>query len=199
MSENNILIISKKHWWSYIPPPFTILFVVLLFLGFYFSYTKELTIALSPIAVFFIIKYIYVILVNLTTTWTLTTKYLIIKSGFLPWKKYEAHVPIFNIYEARYSKSFLGTFLGFANLIIHDTKGNTSRYFEKTMNRPRKITSAINGLIAEIQTNNETEISKNTDTISITSELRNLAALKDEGIISENEYSLLKSKIINQA
>lgn len=73
-----------------------------------------------------VVKSINDIIFNKTFTWTFDDSKLIIKSGFLPWKKSYYTVPIEDVYEACLTQSTLSNILGRADIVIRKTDGVSS-------------------------------------------------------------------------
>ena len=94
------MAISKKHWSTYIWPTFAVL------LGLLFLIVKSYIFGFI-----LIIVGITKVLSNKSTFWTLTEEDLIIKSGFLPWKKTYFEIPKEDITKHSINTAFLQIYL----------------------------------------------------------------------------------------
>ncbi len=183
---NTILAISKKHWATYIIPLFALI------LGLLFVISKSYIFGIV-LTFFGIIK----ILSNKSTSWTLTNEDLVIKSGFMPWRKTYFEIPKEDIYEAFYSRSMFGSMFGFGNLAIRRTEGTTSTFSCSGMTDPKEIMGSINSLVREIKKNPKTNTVNFTNTISLADEIQKLVELKNQGILNDDEFNVQKQRLIN--
>lgn len=136
------------------------------------------------------------VILNSRVEWVFENNVLTTKSGLLPWRRTEFGIDISQIYEAYFTKSFMGTILGFGGIHIRRTDGVTSKIFQYSMNNHKKMVSEINKAISTNKINriekSEVIISKE----SLTDELRKLADLNKDGVITDEEFEKLKRKII---
>jgi hypothetical protein len=183
---DTILATSKKHWATYIVPLFALI------LGLLFLIFKSYLFGIV-LATFGIIK----ILSNKSTSWTLTNEDLVIKSGFMPWRKTSFEIPKEDIYEAFYSKSMFGSIFGFGNLAIRRTEGTTSSFSCSGMTEAKEIMGSINSLVREIKKNPKTNTINFTNNISLADEIQKLVELKNQGILNEDEFNMQKQRLIN--
>lgn len=181
-----IMAISKKHWATYIFPAIAVFIgIICLFTGHYL------------IMLLFFIAGITKLLSNKSTAWTLTNEDLIIKSGFLPWRKVYYVIPKEDIFEAYYRKSAIGTIFGYGTLNIRRTEGTTTSFHEKGMTNPDEITGSINSLIRELKKNPKVNFVNLNTNHSIADEIQKLVELKNQGLLSEEEFSAHKQKLID--
>lgn len=90
----------------------------------------------------------------------------------------------------------LGHFINYGNIFIRRTEGSTSQLSSANMASARKFQEQVNKVVQEYKVRkNSVKLGQIQD--RITKELRELCALKSGGMISEEEFSLLKRKIIN--
>lgn len=183
---DTILAISKKHWSTYIIPILAVLWGLSFLSSFFF-----------PIGIILMFFGIFRILSNKSTFWTLTNEDLVIKSGFLSWKKTHFEIPKEDIFEAFYHKSMFGSLFGFGNLTVRRTEGTTSTFSTSGMTEPHVITGSINSLVRKIKKNPKTNIMNFTNNISLADEIQKLAELKNQGILDDTEFNIQKQRLIN--
>ena len=125
------------------------------------------------------------IILNSRVEWIFENNVLTTKSGLLPWRRTEFGTDISQIYEAYFTKSFMGTILGFGGLHIRRTDGVTSKIFQFSMNNHKKMVSEINKAIPtnKIHRNEKSEVITSKE--SLTDELKKLADLNKDGVISD--------------
>lgn len=187
LQKADVISTARKHWLFLILPFILILFGLVLL---------NFTIWWKLAGVVLILFQGAKVLSLLSVRWTLTAHNLIITSGFLPWKKVYLQVPVFDIYEAYMTYGTLGHFLNYGNIFIRRTEGSTSQLSSANMASVRKFQEQVNKVVQEYK------VRKNTINLghiqeSITKALKELCALKSGGMISDEEFSLLKRKIIN--
>lgn len=193
---------SKKHWYSYTGNLFFIFLIGIPCVIFYYETEKMpkvppyFRIGVLVFGILVLYKNIRNFILKSRIEWVFEDNILTTKSGLLPWKRSVFGTDVSQIYEAYYTKSFMGTFLGFGGLHIRRTDGVTSKIFQFTMNNHKKMVSEINEAIS-IHKNNWNEKSEILNSKeSLTDELRKLADLNKDGVISNEEFEKLKTKII---
>ncbi|WP_226294083.1 SHOCT domain-containing protein [Aquimarina algicola] len=194
---------SKKHWYSYTGNLFSILFLGIPCLIFY--YKKEVIPEIHPylrigvlvFGVWLFYKMLRGIILNSRVEWIFENNVLTIKSGLLPWRRTVFGIDISQIYEAYYSKSFMGTLLGFGGIYIRRTDGVTSKIYQLTMNNHKKMVSEINNAISLYKNDQNEKNEVLTSKESLSDELRKLADLNKDGVISDEEFEKLKRKLLN--
>lgn len=195
-----VVVESKKHWVAYILPVILLLifgvpFLIGVLAGFYDP--KNFIMLMIPLPVVFLS--IFAIINNQSISWTLTEEELIIKSGFLPWKKMYYLIPVEDIYEAYYSTGFLATIFGFGDLSIRRTEGSTTGFTFRTMNKHKEISGEINSRVRGYKKlkYNQPSVSLLTKGNSVIDELSQMAALKKEGLLTPEEFQQMKSVLLN--
>ena len=193
---------SRKHWYSYTGNLFLIMFIGIPCIYFYYK-TEKVTeihpyfrVGILILGLWVLYKTIRGIILNSRVEWIFENNVLTTKSGLLPWRKTEFETDISQIYEAYFTKSFMGTILGFGGLNIRRTNGVTSKIFQFSMNNHKKMVSEINKAISTNKTNRHEKSEVITSKESLTDELRKLADLNKDGVISDEEFEKLKRKII---
>ncbi|MBS1572680.1 MAG: PH domain-containing protein, partial [Bacteroidetes bacterium] len=134
---------------------------------------------------------------NKSTSWTLTNEDLVIKSGFIPWRKTYFEIPKEDIFEAFYNKSMFGSMFGFGNISIRRTEGTTSIFSCTGMTEPQEITGSINSLVREIKKSPKTQTMHFTNNISLADEIQKLVELKNQGVLNDDEFNSQKQRLIN--
>ena len=183
---DTILSVSKKHWSTYIIPFFGLL------LGLLFLFGKTYFIGIG-LLFFGILK----ILSNRSTSWLLTNEDLIIKSGFLPWKKTYFEIPKEDIFEAFYSHGLFANIFGYGRLTIRRTDGTTSAFSTGGMTNPKEIIGSINSLVREIKKNRKMNFLNVNNNHSIADEINKLVELRNQGLLNDEEFNIQKQRLIN--
>lgn len=193
---------SRKHWYAYTTDVLLILIFGIPAVQYYYKTQGATTmypyfrIGVLVFGIWILYKSIRGIILNLRVKWIFKNNRLTVKSGFLPWRRTNFGIDISQIYEAFYSTNFIGTLLGYGSLQIRRTDGVTSKVMQYKMSNHKKIISSINNCIILNKENKshktQTIISKE----SVSDELRKLADLNRDGVISEDEFTKLKRKII---
>lgn len=195
-SSNETLVHSRKHLAAYVLPVFMLL-IISRWVSFDFSsYSGFLFLFIGlPTAILCILKIISL----RSVSWILTEEELIIKSGYLPWRKIHMVIPIEDIYEALCSHGMFGSLLGYGNISIRRTEGVTSHISYITMDNHKKITGAINSLVRPIKKARVYGPSNPVATYngSLVDELTQIMALKDQGVITAEEFQALKTTLIS--
>lgn len=190
-------ITSRKHWITYFGY-FILLFIGILFIGNFSmlkndsGYWKYFHLIIGTWIIF---KSLKGSILNYCTTWSFENNILTVKDGFLPWKRTNFSTDRTQIFEALYSSSFLGTIFGYGTINIRRTDGITSQLIETSMSKQKQFVSSINNAIEDLKSINTSD-STVQDGLSIPDELRKLADLNKDGIISDYEFENLKNKII---
>ena len=180
-----ILAVSTKHWAIYILPGIaTLLGLFLLIVKSYFFAGALLLYGITKI------------LSNRSTVWVLTNEDLVIRSGFLPWRKTYFEIPKEDIYEAYYSKTMFGSFLGYATITVRRTEGSTSSFFATGMTDPGEIIGSINALVRDLKKRPQQNFVNVNAHPSLADELQKLVELKNQGLLTEEEFNAQKQKLI---
>lgn len=194
--SDEIICISNKHWSAYVFPIFFLTIGGLfLFMGLFSPLTKinGWTISGLILSLFSLNK----ILANKSTKWILTKEDLIIKSGFLPWKKSYFEIPIENIYEAYYQFGFWAKIMGYGHLNIRRTEGSTSQFITTKMTNFKEITATVNSEVRKLKKlANQVQKISGGNNFSISDELLKLNDLFEKSIISEDEFIEQKNKLL---
>lgn len=197
-----MILKSRKHWYSYTRNLLLILLIGISSVYFYLK-TEEMTeihpyfrVGILIFVLWVLYKTIRGIILNSRVEWIFENNVLTTKSGLLPWRRSEFETDISQIYEAYFTKSFMGTILGFGGLHIRRTDGVTSNIFQFSMNNHKKMVSEINKAISTNKIHQDEKSEVITPKESLTDELRKLADLNKDGVISNEEFEKLKRKII---
>ncbi len=193
---------SRKHWYSFTGNSLLVLFIGIPMLIFYFT-TKEST-EIHPyfrngiliLGIWILYKTIKGMILNSRLEWLFENDTLMLKSGLLPWKRTLFAIDISQIYDAYYEKSFLGTMLGYGNLHIRRTDGVTSKTSEFTINNHKKMISQINNSLNIYKKKSQSRPEQIMSKASLSDELRKLADLNKDGVISDQEFQILKNRMI---
>jgi hypothetical protein len=197
------MIISKKHWFSYVTNVILILIIATPCLVSYYSYRDLvdehpfMIYGILAFGLFVLYTNLRAIILNSRIKWVFQDDMVIIKSGLLPWKTVNFGIDISKVFEMYYSKNFFGTILGYGTLHIRQTDGVSSYIVRFSMTNHKKISAAINEAMTNYKNENKVKISGNLNTNeNISSELMKLAHMHSEGIITNEEFTALKKKLI---
>ncbi|MCB9201977.1 MAG: SHOCT domain-containing protein [Flavobacteriales bacterium] len=183
---NTVLVISKKHWVTYVIP------VILLIIGALSILSKNFI-----GGIIFLTLGIITVLANKSVSMVLTNEDLVFKSGFLPWNKTYYEIPLEDIYESYFEKGIFATIFGFASITIRRTEGTTSSFSSSGMTEAKELTGSINSLIRKIKKNTKQSFVNVNANISIADEIHKLVELKEKGILSAEEFDLHKQRLLN--
>lgn len=193
-AHSNIVCESKKHWSTYILPIILIFHAIpFLFMGLYGGVRLIVWLIAGVILLFVTMNSI---LRNLSTKWILTQEELIIKSGFLPWKKTYFEIPIETIYEAYYQYGFWAKIFGYGHLNIRRTEGSTSSFRTTAMTNCDVITQSINTEVKTLKKSKQVPQQSSVTQYSVADELMKLSELMTKGIITQEEFAEQKAKLL---
>lgn len=196
-------ISSRKHWYSYTSSLFLIILIGIPIIVFYFISTDWFDInpllrnGILIFGIWILFKATRRIILNSRIQWLFDDQVLTVKSGLLPWKKTLFEMDISQIYEIYYTNSFMGTLLGFGGLCVRRTDGVTSKIIELSMTNHKRITSAVNNSLSIHKKSGIQKPEQINSKESLPDELRKLADLNKDGVISDEEFEKLKNKLIN--
>ena len=193
---------SRKHWYSFTGNVSLMLFMGIPMLIFYFT-TKELT-EIHPyfrngiliLGLWILFKTIQGMVLNSRVEWQFENDILTLKSGLLPWKRNLFIIDISQIYDAYYEKSLMGSLLGFGSLHIRRTDGVTSKTSDFVMTNHKEMIAQINTSLSIYKKNSLSKPGQVLTKESLSDELRKLADLNRDGVISDEEFQKLKNRII---
>lgn len=195
-------IISRKHWYSFTANSFLILFVGIPMLIFYFTTIESTEIhpyfrnGILILGIWILYKAIKSMILNWRVEWIFENDVLTLKAGLLPWKRTFFVIDISQIYDAYYENSLLGTLLGYGSLHIRRTDGVTSKTSQFRMTNHKKIISQINNSLSLYKKNSLPQPEQIITKESLSDELRKLADLNKDGVISDEEFQKLKNRLI---
>lgn len=186
---DKVICTSKKYWIVYVFP------CLMIFLGLIFvlSGLKYYT----AVGTFFVAVFVLKILGLKSTKWILTDNELIIKSGFLPWRKTYFDIPIDTIFEAYYRHNLLSNIFGYGYLYIRRTEGLTSGFKEPAMTKHGEIAGKINAMIRDLKKSQSQHFIPQQQVLSQADELLKLTELHRQGVLSDEEFQQMKQKLIN--
>lgn len=195
-----ILAYSKKHWFASILPAFLVFLGIAWILSF-----KIFNIILGLLLLFYAGTRL---LANRQTSWMLTNDLLIIKSGFLPWRRVYYEIPKEDIYEAYFTQGIAGSMLKFATIVVRRNDGSASYFSESKMADFEEMIGRINDVVVKLKKSNQHIVANTGEIVSelkrqnanaqlIADELYKLSALKEKGLITDEEFNAQKRKLIN--
>ena len=139
---------STKHWSSYILGATKGAFGVLILIC---SLGLPYTLVIALVGGLITMSAIRTVLVLSSIKWTLLESDLVIESGWLPWKKSYYSVPFSDIYEAYYTYSFFGKYLGFGDISVRRTDGVSTTFGDTWMADVSDLSRVINVRVQELK------------------------------------------------
>lgn len=90
----------------------------------------------------------------------------------------------------------MGNLLGFGGVKIKKTDGVSSIALQFSMTNHKKLVDTINSRISEYKINQKENTSVLTAKTTLSEELRELSNLNKDGVISNEQFEILKRKLI---
>jgi hypothetical protein len=147
-----------------------------------------------------IVRGVYRIFYQRTVRWVVSPQGLSVSRGILPWRKWYALAPYETIFEAGYTKSFIGHFLHYGTIYIRRAEGMTSQWREKHISRSAELAGLINSRLADQRASMRPAAAAVQPVIPAQAvaqdSLSDLARLKANGDITAEEYERMKARII---
>jgi len=183
--DEKLLLITKLHWYpSLFNPLFLSVFCfgVGIAVGSYFYLVSIASIVYAA----------YAILDRQCNIWIVTNLRVIDESGLFTHQVIES--PLDKINNISFSQGIWGRQLGYGNIMIQTAAGHgATTYFG--VENPQQLKDTITTAQEEYK-KSLTKNSSNNKT-SIATELEKIYELKQKGILSDQEYNSLKTKILN--
>jgi len=188
--------IYKKHWVAYVAACIVLLFSIGLLL---------FPSVIVRIFAFILLCASLMEIIQITTvSWTITNDFIIIKSGWLPWRKHEYNIPVYGVYESFSRNGFWGHVLKYGEVILRRNDGRNSIYRGRQLKGAMGLSEKINSLVHAHEknkkgsVNNTLNYTTNTFIFNFSEEIKILDNLRREGKISPDEYETLKQRLIDQ-
>ena len=149
-----------------------------------------------------VVRRIYRLFYLHTIRWVVSPQGLSVSRGILPWRKWHFLAPYETIFEAFYTKSFVGHFLNYGTIGIRRAEGVTSQWQEKRMQNSKVLAGLVNDRLAEHRASMKPAPMQPPAQPIIpaqsvgTDSLSDLARLKASGDITMEEYERMKARII---
>lgn len=211
-------VVARKHWFAYLKLLlgygiwFLILLVVFVYAGTvrpgqeYMTAIGTVMVAILAVmaisAFFFLLSWMN----TKRFTWTAEDARLVLRSGWLPWRRSEFGIAYDTIFESYFQFGPLDKLFGSRDITIRRTEGVTSNTVATNMKNGEEISSAINRKIKEAKAQRYAVPQMLSQMISeaprvdtaktLAEQLKDLAALKADGTITADEFDLMKRKII---
>ena len=128
--------------------------------------------------------------------WAVRAEAVVVKGGWLPWKRYSFDIPIDTLLEAYYSIGFWAKLFNYGHCTIRRTEGTTSSFHERYLTRPQQLVGLINQKVKEFKKRSGRP--GVTQPASAVDQLKDLATLKADGSITGAEYEVMKQRIITR-
>jgi membrane protein YdbS with pleckstrin-like domain len=194
----NILLITYTSWVSLIGPAFGSL--IFISAGIWSTKYNSYAWLISVIAIiYFLVKY-FEWKVNI---WVVTTGRVIDESGLL--RHFAKESPLEKINNVSYDQSVWGRLLNFGHVEIQTAAeaGATDYY---NVNHPKRLKDTITQAQSDLENyravNQATQMAtalgvRGNSSQNISAELEKLYELKQKGILSDDEYTKAKNKLLN--
>ncbi len=142
-----------------------------------------------------VLELIYSLFYLRTVQWIADDEGVRIREGILPWRKHDLLHPYETIFEAYYEFGFFAKLLGYGTCHIRRTEGITTEISSAQMHRASRITGFINEKLKALRKGQRAPVVAETRP-SAAEELTQLARLRENGTLSEDEFETMKRKII---
>lgn len=132
-----------------------------------------------------------------TERWIVADDEVRMESGILPWRKTSFGCPYETIFEAFYTFGFFAKLFNYGTVTIRRTEGVTTHHTEHLMHDAAKLAALINTRLDEIR-----KLARGhgpAPARSPVEELAELARLRANGDIGDDDYDILKGRIIGRA
>ena len=192
-----VLFRGNIHWYAYAKPVLQAIlaFLIIGIIGVYFEGRfVEVRWGIGLLAVLWLT---YSVLRIQQIQWTITQRRLLISGGLLPWQKYDYHLTPHQIFEAFANQTLTGRALNFGTVVIRKSDGVGSTLTEAFMSSPRKFAANINQWLETAHQSTAAPQPSSNVSSSAIEQLEKLVAMKNGGLISEEEFLRMKAKIIN--
>lgn len=214
MAENDI--VARKHLIVYlrILLGYGIWFLVLLTAFVYVGtvrpgpeYTTAIGIIMIVILAVLAISFFFFVWSWMDTkrfTWTAGEEGVTRRCGWMPWQRSTFTYPYDTIFEAYYTDNIVGHYIGSHTITIRRTEGVTSNIVAASMQNAKEIVQKVNQRVKEAKALQHvspvpmmvSEAPRAETGKSQAEQLRDLASLKADGTITDEEFNLMKRKII---
>ena len=194
--DEKIILTTKQHWFVLVIP------ILINLLGLIFLFDQGLS--AIPLWSILICYLIYKVIKRKNNIWIVTTLRVIDEFGVFSNNSKES--PLEKINNVSYHQSFSGNILGYGDVQIQ-TAAEIGSTTYKVVNDPQKLKDTITYMQEEYKQHQikkqATELAnaiiagQENNKSNIASELEQLYDLKQKGILTEEEYSTRKTKILN--
>jgi len=194
--NEQIIITTKRHWFTLVGPVLVTLIgsAIGLVAGGYF-------LLVAPILLCYLV---YKVIERNNNIWVVTTLRVIDEFGVLSNNSKES--PLDKINNVSYSQSFFGKIVGYGDVQIQ-TAAEVGSSTYHLVEKPKKLKDTITHMQEEYKQHQiKTQATELANAIAagqpnhktdIASELEKLYELKQKGILTEEEYTFRKTKILN--
>lgn len=162
------VITAKKHWIVYLFPLSVIAAGIALFLMPQLI-AKIISAALLLMGFILLIK-------KLSFKWHVTTEHIFVESGFGFTRKKYQQMPVFDVYKSSASVNTIGRILNFGTITTTQRENGDSMISHTNISNAKEISEYLNRYVKTLPTH----------------PLNQVYELKEKGIISEQEYNLVK-------
>lgn len=199
--DEQIILLTKKHWLPILFYP-TTLILLSVWVGFKINFLSHYMFYFALTASCFLF---YRMLDRACSRWAITNLRVIEETGIMTYITLEC--PLDKINNVSYSQNIWGRVFGFGTVIIQTAAQHGATIYSK-VNNPQCLKETLTTMQEEYKKSawrEQTEamaaqlVKENgsSSPLSISTELEKLFELKQRGILTDNEYTSLKQKMIN--
>lgn len=136
-------------------------------------------------------------------SWTVADEVLELRTGWLPWRTRYFSIEYETIFESYYTDGLLGQMLHYGTCVIRRTEGVTSKTEEPYVSNVKTLVRAINAKVKERREmlRQPMMVAAGATAVplqskSIAEQIRELALLKADGTITQEEFETVKRSIL---
>lgn len=212
-------IVARKHWFAYLKILLGYGIWFLILLAFLVGVTSNVNVRQPDSGVYAIVAVVILAVMAISAffflwswmdtkrfTWTAEEERLVLRSGWMPWRRSEFGIAYDTIFESYFQFGMIDKLIGSRDITIRRTEGVTSNTVATNMKSGEEISGAINRKIKETKALRYGAPQMVSQMISEAprveagktqaEQLREIAALKVDGTITAEEFDLMKRKII---
>lgn len=183
----------RPHWWQFAGPA-SALVAALVLLGLSLLVVDGLVILDYLAGALVLVAVIWLLSVYFdwrSTVFVVTDRRLIYSSGVL--SKSGVEIPIDRVNNVIFNQTLFERVIGSGDLVIESAGESGQQRFSNVRN-PRMIQNAINRAMEEFDQERRTPITQD----SVPDQIAKLAELRDNGVISEEEFEAKKSDLLDR-
>lgn len=185
------LMISKKHWITFIIPAAVLLTGCLVA-----GYTDGI---LRYLGWLILLSGLYRIVYLLSVKWQLFPDHLLVTEGIFPWGRTRLQIPVYHVYKAISSHRIAGYFLKYGTITIRRTDGVTTALTASRMAGAMRFCRQLNTIAQEYRLQADTPRNNTPDNrLDIGQELTRIVELKKKGELTQDEFEKIKAQLLKR-